>query len=108
MTGEEYKTSLLRGLKEKPHIKQNLVNKNEIIMTAGDIVRLGCKAVSDVSYYDLKHDRKQILELMHGETSLSDVALVMLDNTLKIIDGRLSQFSDEEKAVYDAVYGDNI
>ena len=66
------------------------------------------KAVSAVDYCDLKRNRKQILDFMSGRTALTDMAVFVLDDALKVIDSRLNQFSDEEKAIYDAVYGDNI
>lgn len=108
MTGEEYKTNLLRSLREKLHIKPEPTYKNENGMTTDDIMQFCRKAVSDVDYCDLRRNRKRIMELMRGEQAVSDLAVFVLDAALKVIDGRLNQISDEEKAVYDAVYGDNI
>lgn len=59
-------------------------------------------------YCELKRDRKQILEFIKdGEIIMQPLGVCMLNDTLKHVDAKLAGFSDEEKQIYDAVYGEN-
>lgn len=59
-------------------------------------------------YCELKRDRKLILEFIgDGAIIEQPLAVLMLNDTLKRVDAKLAQFSDEEKQIYDAVYGEN-
>lgn len=57
------------------------------------------------SYYELKRDRKQLLEIKAKAGELEEFYLKMLVDTLHDIDAKLAKFSGEERAIYDAVYG---
>lgn len=59
-------------------------------------------------YCELKRDRKLILEVLKdGEMIVQPLTIVMVNDTLKRVDAKLAEFSDEEKQIYDAVYGEN-
>lgn len=66
-----------------------------------------CDAVfGHTGYHELKHDRKQLMEIYIKDFGrLSEPWSDMLLKTLRNIDDRLAEFSAEEKAIYDAVYG---
>lgn len=64
-------------------------------------------ATKHTGYYELKCDRKQLLEVSKTTNKLNDLGMVMLNNTLNRIDAKLAEFSDEEKQIYDAIYGEN-
>lgn len=73
-----------------------------------DLAQFCDAAVADVCYYELKRDRKRILEFIgDGAIITQPVGVYMLNDTLKRVDAKLAGFSDEEKQIYDAVYGEN-
>lgn len=57
-------------------------------------------------YHELKRDREQLMEIYIEDFGrLAEPWSDILLKTLHNIDCRLAEFSAEEKAIYDAVYG---
>ncbi len=80
--------------------------KNDMM---NDIRRLieFCNAVfGHTGYHELKRDREQLMEIYIKDFGkLKEPWSDMLLKTLHNIDDKLAEFSAEEKAIYDAVYG---
>lgn len=82
------------------------VVREKIFLEPRDIVEFNFAVRQHAGYYELKRDRKQLMEvfIIQG-AKLKEVWLDMLLKTLHYIDDKLAEFSAEEKAIYDAVYG---